>query len=80
MVGFLLNDDNVKSMVSNITLISRPATIEHYVGSMKGETESYTEYWDELSYRWTTSKEMATRNYILNKAQQELSNILLSVK
>ena len=80
MVGFLLNDDNVKSMASNITLISRPATIEHYGGYKKGETESYTEYWDELSYRWTTSKEMATRNYILNKAQQELSNILLSVK
>ena len=80
MVGFLLNDDNVKSMATNITLISRLATIEHYGGSKKGEIESYTEYWDELSYRWTTSKEMATRNYILNKAQQELSNILLSVK
>ena len=77
-MGFLLNDNNVLSMASNITLISRPAVIEHYGGSKKGETESYTEYWDELSYRWTASKEMATRNFILNKAQQELSNILFS--
>ena len=56
MVGFLLNDDNVKSMVSNITLISRPATIEHYGGSKKGETESYTEYWDEpLKVSWDSN-------------------------
>lgn len=78
MVGFLLNDNNVKSMAENITLISRPAVIEHRGGSKKGEVENYTEYWDELSYRWTASKEMAIRNFILNKAQQELSNILLS--
>ena len=77
-MGFLLNDNNVLSMASNITLISRPAVIEHYGGSKKGETESYTEYWDELSYRWTASKEMATRNYILSKAEAELTNILFT--
>ena len=78
MVGFLLNDNNVKSMAETITLTSRSAVIEYRGGSKRGEVESYTEYWDELNCRWTTSKEMAIRNFILNKAQQELSNILLS--
>lgn len=78
MMGFLLNDNNVLSMASNITLETRPNSIEHYGGSKKGEVEHYTQYWDVLNYRWTASKEMAIRNYILSKAEAELTNILFT--
>lgn len=78
MIGFLLNDNNVLSMASNITLETRTYSIEHYDGYKKGEVEHYTQYWDVLNYRWTVSKEMATRNYILSKAEAELTNILFT--
>lgn len=51
---------------------TKNSEFEIYHGSKKGDIESTTLYWDELSLKWTT-KESAFKGYVFKKVSEFLN-------
>jgi uncharacterized protein (DUF488 family) len=72
---FDLTEQIIKNLLKDMELKTKTGTGTGYHGSSKGETFTYTEYYDVYRYEWTTMKNRAVEGHILNKLSPTIKKL-----